>query len=133
MASVLRNGKHAHDNANEAGKGPEDGKGIQIGQPPVAQGGHGVAQQGDGKEDEVDLPGLGGKDADSGLALEDIDARGEEQGGAKVHGEGDGDVPDDKGPAADPGHDQPVRGRGKHEGLIVHAPGCGIDARNFTQ
>ena len=121
MAAVSGNGEHTDDDTDQAGKGPEDSEGVEPGQPFVAQCGHGVAQKGDGKEDEVDLVGFGGEDADFRLGFEDVDARDKEQGCAKVYSKSDGYVADDESPATNPGHDQSIGRRGKHKGLIVHA------------
>lgn len=94
---------------------------VEIRQPPVAEGRDGITEERDGEEDEVDLPGLAGKDADARLRLKHVDAPDEEEGGAKVDGQGDGDVADKVEPAADPaGNATPVGGC-EHECLVVHA------------
>lgn len=79
-----------------------------------------MGQQGDGQENQEGLIGLeiiG--DADPGRLFKDIEAADEEQRGTKVHGEGDGDIAGDVGPATDPGCDATAPERREDECLIV--------------
>lgn len=133
VAAVLRDGKNADDDGDEASKCPEDGGGVEPWQPPVAQGRDGVAQEGDGQEDEEDLIRLGGEDALAGAVLEDADAGNQEQGSAEVDGKGDGHVADDVQPATDPAGHTPPPGRREHKGLVVDAAGGRVDAGDLAQ
>lgn len=93
---------------------------IQPRKPLVAESGHSIAEQRQSQEDEENLPGFTREDTDSGLFLKHIDARDEEQGGAKVYGQSDGDVANDEEPAADPRCDAPPLGRSQHKGLVIN-------------
>lgn len=133
VAAVLCDGEDADDDGDEAGKGPEDGGGVEPRQPPVAQGRDGVAQQRDGQEDEEDLVRLAGEDALAGRVLEDADAGDQELGGAEVDGQRDGHVAHHVQPAADPaGHAPPPRRR-QHKRLVVDAARRRVDAGDLAQ
>jgi hypothetical protein len=100
-SAVLGNGEDADHDGNDTSKGPKDGGSIENGEPAVAEGRDGIAEKSDAEEDKEHLVGLGLEDGDAGAGLEDVDAANEEQGGAKIDGEGDGDVADDVAPSAD--------------------------------
>ena len=57
---------------------------IEPGQVLVAKGRHGVAEKGDGKEDEEHLVGRAFKYTNTGSGFVDIDACHKEEGGSKV-------------------------------------------------
>lgn len=106
---------------------------IQHGQPSVHETCHDIAQESDAQEDQKDLVGLSGKDVFPGTCLKNVDAGNQEQGRAEVHGECDGHIAHDVGPAANPACNPAPRRRCQHKCLIVHAT-CGwIDAGDFAQ
>lgn len=92
---------------------------IQPRKPFVAESRHSIAKERQSQEDEEHLPGFTGKDANAGLLFKHIDARDEEERGAKVYGQSDCDVANNKEPAGDPGCDAPPLGGGQHKGLVV--------------
>ena len=69
---------------------------VQPRKPLVAESRDSIAKQRQSQEDEEHLPGFTRKDPDTGLLFKHIDARDEEQRAAKVDGQSDGDVADDK-------------------------------------
>jgi hypothetical protein len=129
--------------SKERNGGGDGGAHVKKREPSVAKGRDGIAEKGDAEEDEKDLvvgalentdPGRGLGVAGIGVGLvKDIDATDEEEGGAKVDGEGDGDVANDVEPAADPASDTAPARRGQHKGLVVDTAGGGIDTGDFTQ
>jgi len=133
VAAIFRNGKDAYDNGNDSGKGPENGKSIEPGQPAVSKSRDHVAKEGDGKEYQIHLPVGTGEDADTGLGFEDIDACTKEERSGKIDGEGDGNVSDYKRPTADPRCDPAVGGGCQHESLIVDTAAGGVDTGNLTE
>lgn len=106
---------------------------IQVVKPAVAIDGDGVAEQRHAQKDEEDLVGGLLPDGLAGLGLEDVDASDEEERGAKLHSEGDGDVAHDVGPAAEVGGDAADRGGRELEGLVVDAAGGRVDGRDLAQ
>lgn len=111
----------------------EDKTYIQVVKPAVAIDGDGVAEQRHAQKDEEDLVGGLLPDGLAGLGLEDVDASDEEESGAKLHSEGDGDVAHDVGPAAEVGGDAADRGGRELEGLVVDAAGGRVDGRDLAQ
>ena len=103
--------------------GEGEGSYIKQRQPLVSTSRDGIAEESDGEEQQEDLPVVGLEDANAILVLEDIDARGEEESGSKVHGKGDCDLTDEKQPATDPACNATPARRSKHESLVVDT--CG--------
>jgi len=95
------------------------GSHVKQRQPLVTKRRDGIAQQGDGKEDQEDLP-VGALENTVALGiLEDIDTRDEEQCSSEVHGQGDCDLADEEQPATDPACNTAPLGGGEHESLVV--------------
>lgn len=65
---------------------------IDPGKPLVTERRDSIAQDSQGKEDQEDLVSLPRQDTDARALLEDIDTADDEEGGAEVDGESDGDV-----------------------------------------
>lgn len=148
MATILRDGEDGDHDGNDAGKCPENGTSldqvsrgasarsipgrayIKPREPSVAEGRDGIAQQGDGEKEE-DLVVGPLEDADSGSLFKDVDASDEEEGRAKVDGQGDCDVADDVEPATDPAGDAAPAGRSQNKGLIVDT--CGKEEVSITE
>ncbi|KAI6772914.1 hypothetical protein HG530_003872 [Fusarium avenaceum] len=110
-ASVLGKGQNRDDNSNNTSKSPEDSGGrgevqayINPREVLVAERGDSIAQESQGEEDQEDLVGLSGHDADAGARLKDIDARDDEEGGSEVHGESDCDVSNERSSNTDNDH-----------------------------
>lgn len=106
---------------------------IQPGQPAVSKGRHGIAEEGDGEEDEVDLVGFTGEDTDARLRFEDVDACHDEESGSELDRESNGNVANYEAPATDPRSDFAIRRWRDHEGLVVDASTCGVDAGDLAQ
>lgn len=139
VATILGNDKDANDKGDDTCKSPEDGASligsqqnvafafgrvtgthIEIGEPSVPQRRDCVTQESDAEEYEEDLVILASEDANARLLLKHVNARDDEESGAEVDSQRDGDVADDIEPSADPTrHTAPSSGR-KHEGLVVY-------------
>lgn len=133
MTPILGDGKDAYDNGKHACKGPENGKSVQPGQPAVSKGRHGIAEEGDTEENQVDLVGFTGKNANARLGFEDVDTCHDEKSGSELDRESDSNVANYEAPTTDPRSDLPIRRWGDHESLVVDATTCGVNACDLAQ
>jgi hypothetical protein len=110
---------------------------VQQRQMAIAKRRNQVDKYRDGKEDEVDLVVLGVENASrftsSISGAENVNAANEEESGAKVHGQGDGDVSEKVRPATNPGKHTAVLGRRDHECLVVDTTGSRVDRSDLTE
>lgn len=133
VTAVLGNGKDGDGDGNDTSKGPEDGSGVEPGEPLVGEGRDGVAQESDSDKDQKHLVGGTFQDTDTGRGLEDVDTADDEEGSTKVDSKSNGDVSDDVEPAADPTSNTTPFGRREHEGLVVYTSSSGINTGDFTK
>lgn len=110
---------------------------VEKRQPPVSKRRDEVRQDCDGEEDQVGLVVHGVEDTSlhsiGAGGPENVNAANDEEGGTKVHGEGDGDVSKEVSPAADPGEHAAVLGRRDHECLVVDTTSSWVDGSDLTK